>query len=432
MLEEGLYFDTRLGAVLAALEGALGVDFDAQQKERLLRDARYPRGPKRYALYCSRRLRVLGRVERHAPQTFWLQLEGRQTLERTCVEVLQRMDAVAEQADDPREPAAHRQPALRRRELGRSGLAVSALGLGCQRLTEFHAATDERAALAVIRHALDAGIDFLDTADVYGRGANEELVGRAIRGRRDEVVLATKFGVPRTDDSRTRPASGRPEYVRSACDASLRRLGVEHIDLYSPHRVDPAVPIEETVGAMAELVAAGKVRYLGLCEAAPGIIRRAARIHPLAAVQAEYSFWMRDPEREVLPTCRALGIGFVARSPLGRGFLAAPPRQVADPASDEGRREQPQFQPPGGERNLELVRQLEVVAARRDATAAQLALAWLFSRGDDIVPIPGTRRTARIDENTRAIWIDLSAAERAELEQPAAGAGVTGERLSEA
>lgn len=301
------------------------------------------------------------------------------------------------------------------RSLGRNGPRISALGLGCMGMSEFYGPRDEAESLATIRHALDRGVTFFDTADMYGAGHNEELVGRAIRGR-DGVMLATKFGIVRdAGNPHARGFDGRPEYVRAACEASLRRLGVETIDLYYQHRVDPQTPIEDTVGAMAELVRAGKVRFLGLSEAGADTIRRAHAIHPIAAVQMEYSLWTRDPEDEVLALCRALGISFVAYSPLGRGFLTGQLERPEDFAPDDYRRHSPRFQGENFAKNLELVRQVEQFAARKGCTPAQLALAWVLAQGDDVVPIPGTKRRKYLDENLAALEVALSRADVAGL-----------------
>lgn len=297
---------------------------------------------------------------------------------------------------------------MERRRLGTQGLAVSALGLGCMGMSEFYGAPDERESLATIHRALELGINFLDTADAYGPFKNEEFVGRAIKGRRDQVILATKFGNQRLPDGTWGPVNGRPEYVRQACEASLRRLGVEVIDLYYQHRVDPSVPIEETVGAMADLVRRGKVRYLGLSEAAPGTIRRAHAVHPIAALQTEYSLWSRDPEDEILPTVRALGIGFVAYSPLGRGFLTGRFRRAEDLGPDDHRRSMPRFQGENFQRNLALVERIRTMAAEKDVSLAQLSLAWVLAQGQDVVPIPGTKRRAYLEENVAASSIGLS------------------------
>ncbi len=295
---------------------------------------------------------------------------------------------------------------MKSRTLGQ-GLGVSALGLGCMGMSEFYGAADDDESVATIHRALDLGITFLDTADVYGPFKNEELVGRGIRGRRDQVVLATKFGNVRAEDGRFLGVSGRPDYVKAACDASLRRLGVERIDLYYQHRVDPAVPIEETVGAMAELVRAGKVRHLGLSEAGPDTLRRAQRTHPITALQTEYSLWTRDPESRILPTCRELGIGFVAYSPLGRGLLTGRINGPQDLPKDDWRRGVPRFQDENLERNVAVVDEITRLSQSLDVTPAQLALAWLLQRGDDIVPIPGTRHIANLEANVAAADIAL-------------------------
>ena len=294
------------------------------------------------------------------------------------------------------------------RTLGTQGLEVSALGLGCMGMSEFYGRTDESEAIATIRRALELGVTFLDTADMYGWGANESLVGKAIEGRREDVVLATKFGNVRGPNGEYLGIDGSPAYVRSACEASLERLGVETIDLYYQHRVDLQTPIEETVGAMAELVQEGKVRHLGLSEAAPDTIRRAHAVHPITALQTEYSLWTRDPEAEVLPTVRELGIGFVAYSPLGRGFLCGQIRSADDLDERDFRRRGPRFQEDNLQRNLELVREVEEVAAEKGATPSQVALAWVLARGEDIVPIPGTKRRSFLEENAAAAAIELS------------------------
>ena len=276
--------------------------------------------------------------------------------------------------------------------LGNSTLTVSALGLGCMGMSDFYGVGDEQESIATIHRALDLGLNFLDTADIYGPRTNEELVGRAIRGRRPEVVLATKFGIVRGADPAARSVNGRPEYVRSSCEASLKRLGVDSIDLYYQHRVDPKVPIEDTVGAMAELVHEGKVRAIGLSEAAPDTIRRAHAVHPIAALQSEYSLWTREPEDAVLPVCRALGIAFVAYSPLGRGFLTGEITKLDDLADDDYRRTSPRFQGDNFQKNLDLVTRVRQIAVAKGCTASQLALAWLLSQGPNLVPIPGTKR----------------------------------------
>jgi aryl-alcohol dehydrogenase-like predicted oxidoreductase len=296
-------------------------------------------------------------------------------------------------------------------------------------MSDFYAPPDENASIATIHHALDIGIDFLDTADVYGPFTNERLVGRAIRGRRDEVVLATKFGNVRTADGAYHGINGRPEYVRQACDASLQRLGVETIDLYYQHRVDPKTPIEDTVGAMADLVRAGKVRQLGLSEAAAGTLRRACAVHPIAALQTEYSLWTRDPEEELLGACRELGVAFVAYSPLGRGFLTGRFTSVDDLPPDDWRRSNPRFQGENFGRNLDLVKQVESLARAKGCTPAQLALAWLLSRGPDVIPIPGSTRAERVEENANATRIQLMPDEIASLES--IGPRVAGQRYAE-
>src|SRR3712207_580490 len=287
---------------------------------------------------------------------------------------------------------------MERRKLGKEGLSVSAQGLGCMGMSEFYGQADEGEAIATIHRALELGVNFLDTADMYGPFTNEKLVGRAIADRRDQVVLATKFGNQRGEDGSFHGISGSPDYVHSACDASLERLGIDTIDLYYQHRVDPQTPIEETVGAMAELVEAGKVRYLGLSEAAPATIRRAHAVHPISALQTEYSLWSREPEEEILPTLRELGIGFVAYSPLGRGFLTGRITSVADLEAGDVRGVRfPRFERENLERNLALVERVRTVAERREATPGQVALAWALAQGDDIVPIPGTKRVRYLE-----------------------------------
>ncbi|MHB1584735.1 MAG: aldo/keto reductase [Acidimicrobiales bacterium] len=315
---------------------------------------------------------------------------------------------------------------MRTRTLGKE-LVVSAQGLGCMGMSEFYGAGDDEESIDVIHHALDVGVCFLDTADMYGPFTNEQLIGRAIAGRRDEVVLATKFGNERRPDGSRVGINGRPEYVRRACDASLQRLRVDHVDLYYQHRVDPTTPIEETVGAMSELVAAGKVRYLGLSEAAPATIRRAHAVHPITALQTEWSLWTRDPETNgVLDTVRELGIGFVAYSPLGRGFLSGSIRSVEDLAEDDFRRHNPRFSGENFAKNLALVDKVRELAAAREVTPSQMALAWVLARGDDVVPIPGTKRRHYLDENVAADDLALSDEELAQLDEvfpPGAAAG---------
>ena len=298
---------------------------------------------------------------------------------------------------------------MKTRKLGNQGLEVSELGLGCMGMSEFYGSGDEQEAIATIHHALDLGVNFLDTADMYGPFTNEKLVGRAIKDRRDRVIIATKFGNVRSAEGGWLGINGKPEYVRQSCDASLQRLGVDVIDLYYQHRVDVTVPIEETVGAMAELVQQGKVRYLGLSEAAPATIRRAQAIHPISALQTEYSLWSRDPEDEILPTLRELGIGFVPYSPLGRGFLTGAIASPDDFAPDDFRRISPRFQGENFAKNLELVEQVKAIATEKGITAGQLALAWLLAQGDDIVPIPGTKRRKYLEENIGAATVTLTA-----------------------
>jgi aryl-alcohol dehydrogenase-like predicted oxidoreductase len=318
------------------------------------------------------------------------------------------------------------------REIGRQGLTVSALGLGCMGMSAFYGPRDEAESIATIQRALDLGLTFLDTADMYGPFTNEELVGKAIRDRRDAVVLATKFGIIRTEDPNFRGVDGRPEYVRACCEASLRRLGVETIDLYYQHRVDPKTPIEETVGTMSELVNEGKVRFLGLSEAAPDTIRRAHAVHPITALQSEYSLWSRDAEDEVLATCRTLGVGFVAYSPLGRGFLSGVIRRLDDLAEDDQRRSHPRFQGENFQKNLDLVKGVQEIAAEKGATAPQVALAWILARGRDIVPIPGTKRRTYLEENLKALDVSLSAADLARIESLFPKGAAHGPRYPEA
>jgi len=317
---------------------------------------------------------------------------------------------------------------MEQRRLGAQGLVVSAMGLGCMGMSEFYGSRDDYESVATIHRALELGITFLDTADVYGPYTNEELVGRAIRGRRDKVVLATKFGNVRGADGSFAGINGRPEYVRQACDGSLKRLGVDHIDLYYQHRVDSDVPIEETVGAMAELVQAGKVRYLGLSEAGPATIRRAHAVHPISALQTEYSLWSRDPEDDVIPACRELDIGFVPYSPLGRGFLTGRFRSLDDLPADDWRRNNPRFQGDNFQKNLNLVTRIEDLARSKGATPSQLALAWVLAQGRDIVPIPGTKRVRYLEEDVAAVHIRLTEEDLAAVDAAAPAGVAAGER----
>jgi aryl-alcohol dehydrogenase-like predicted oxidoreductase len=320
---------------------------------------------------------------------------------------------------------------MKQRVLG-GELTVSAEGLGCMGMSEFYGDGDDEESIRTIHRALDLGVNFLDTADMYGPFTNEELVGRAIAGRRDEVVLATKFGNERRPDGSRVGVNGRPDYVRAACDASLARLGVEVIDLYYQHRVDPSTPVEDTWGALHELVEAGKVRFLGISEAAPDTIRRAHGVHRMTAVQSEYSLWTRDPEDNgVLDTVRELGIGFVAYSPLGRGFLSGQIRTIDDLAPDDFRRHNPRFQGENFERNLQLVDRVREIAAEKGVTPSQLALAWVLHQGDDIVPIPGTKRVRYLEENVAAVDIELTAEELARLDEAAPAGATAGDRYAD-
>jgi aryl-alcohol dehydrogenase-like predicted oxidoreductase len=317
---------------------------------------------------------------------------------------------------------------MRTRKLGSQGLEVSMQGLGCKGMSEFYGERDDEESIATIRLALDLGVTLLDTADMYGPFTNEELVGRAIKGRRDEVVLATKFGNVRGEHGERLGVRGDPEYVRQACDASLRRLSVDHIDLYYQHRVDPNVPIEETVGAMSELIDAGKVRFLGLSEASAETVRRGHGVHPISVLQTEYSLWTRDVEERILPSTRELGIGFVAYSPLGRGFLSGRFRSPEDIPEDDFRRNQPRFQGENFERNVEIVDRVREIAEEKGVTAAQLALAWVHNQGEDVVAIPGTKRRRYLEENVRASEIELSEDDLRLLDEAAPPGATAGDR----
>jgi aryl-alcohol dehydrogenase-like predicted oxidoreductase len=320
---------------------------------------------------------------------------------------------------------------MQTRTLGHPGLTVSAIGLGCMGMSEFYGATDEAEAVDTIHRAIDLGVTFLDTADIYGSGHNERLVGRALKGRRDAVVLATKFGNVRAADGTFIGINGRPDYVRAACEASLKRLGVNVIDLYYQHRVDPDTPIEDTVGAMAALVTEGKVRYLGLSEAGAETIRRAAAVHPIAALQSEYSLWTREVESEILPTVRALGIGFVPYSPLGRGFLTGQITKIEDLDADDWRRKGPRFQGQNFQRNLDLVKKVKDLADAKGCTPAQLALAWVLAQGEDIVPIPGTKRRKYLEENVGALDVILTPEDLAQLDRILPPGAASGSRYPE-
>jgi aryl-alcohol dehydrogenase-like predicted oxidoreductase len=321
---------------------------------------------------------------------------------------------------------------MKTRKLGRRGLTVSALGLGCMGMSEFYGPGDETESIATIHRAIELGVSFFDTADVYGPFTNEELVGRTIKGKRDKLIIATKFGIVRDPaNPKARGVNGKPDYIRKSCEASLRRLGTDYIDLYYQHRVDPNTPIEETVGALAELVKEGKIRHIGLSEASVKTIRRAAKVHSITALQTEYSLWSRDPEDEILATCRELGIGFVAYSPLGRGFLTGQIKRFEDFAPDDFRRGITRFQGENFQKNVDLVAKVEDIAKEKGCTPSQLALAWVLAQGDDIVPIPGTRRRNRLEENWKSLEVKLSASDLRQIEETFPRGIAAGERYSE-
>ena len=321
---------------------------------------------------------------------------------------------------------------MKMRTLGSKGPRVSAIGLGCMGMSEFYGPGDDKESTATIHRALELGVTLLDTADMYGPFKNEELVGKAIKDRRDKVFLATKFGIVRNPSNPTlRGVNGKPEYVRTSCDASLRRLGVDVIDLYYLHRVDPETPIEETVGAMSELVKKGKVRFIGLSEASAKTLRRAYKVYPITALQTEYSLWTRDPEEDILATCRELGIGFVAYSPLGRGFLTGEIKRIEDLAQDDFRRHSPRFQGENFQRNLDLVKRVEDIASQKGCTPSQLALAWVMAQGEDIVPIPGTKRRKYLEENAAAVDIILTKEELGRINEVVPRGAASGTRYAE-